>query len=97
MDYTSREGVLIPDGARRKLEFCSAPAFAPTNIPLKIKQELAQSALADPEFKQCDTEDLIRLAKERKNVHVSDRASAIDVLKGVFNPNGKVKFGASRQ
>ena len=96
MDYSSREGVLIPDGVRRKLNLCSA-ASAPTNIPLRIKKELAVHALADSEFKQISTEDLVELARSRKRVYVTDRASAIAALKGVFNPYGKVKFGSTRQ
>jgi len=96
MDYSSREGVLIPDGARRKLNLCSA-AFAPTEIPLRIRKELAPAALADSEFKAVPTEDLMHLARTRKRIYVIDRASAIAALKGVFNPYGKVKFGASRQ
>ena len=82
MDYSSREGVLIPDGVRRKLNLCSA-ASAPTNIPLRIKKELAVHALADSEFKQIDTFELMELARVRKHVFVTDRASAIAVLKGV--------------
>jgi len=96
MDYSSREGVLIPDGARRKLNLCSA-AFAPTEIPLRIRKELAPAALADAEFKAVPTEELMHLARTRKRIYVTDRASAIAALKGVFNPYGKVKFGSTRQ
>jgi hypothetical protein len=53
------------------------------NIPLRIKKSLAAGFLADSEFKQIDTFELMELARVRKHVFVADRASAIAVLKGV--------------
>src|SRR5208282_621110 len=97
-DYMTRGGQIMPAAARRKIEFCSpvpqvAPVAVPqisfeaavslTNIPLRIKQEFAAAMLADSEFKATPTEDLIYLAMRSKHVHVSDRASAIRVIKGL--------------
>jgi hypothetical protein len=76
---------------RPRIQLCSAPALT-TDIPLRIKKELAPHALADSEFKQVPTEDLLFLARDRKRVYVTDRASAIAVLKGVVN--GRFHKGA---
>ena len=75
-----RDPNLITEEAMR--HFCQPPT-ASTNIPLRIRPELAAPALADCEFKQVTTEDLLFLARDRKRVYVTDRASAIAVLKGV--------------
>ena len=69
---------------QNEIKFASAQPAA-TDIPLRIKTELAQHALADPEFKQFSTELLIKLARDRKRVYVTDRASAIAACKGVVN------------
>jgi len=81
-DYTTREGQLMPDAARRTTQFCGNVTERIADIPLRIKKELAPFALADAEFKQVPTEDLMALAR-RKHVYVTDRASAIAVLKGI--------------
>ena len=69
--------------ANRMPQFCGPIPTMPSSVPLRVKTCLAATLLADSEFKQVDTMDLIWLARERKRVHVSDRASAIAALKGV--------------
>lgn len=60
------------------------PAKVPAiDIPLRVKRELAPAMLALSVFKEIPTEDLIADAFRLKNVHTSDRASAIAVLKGI--------------
>jgi hypothetical protein len=54
------------------------------NIPLRVKKSLAAGFIADAEFKQADTNDLIQLARVRKHIYTTDRASAIAALKGVI-------------
>jgi hypothetical protein len=53
------------------------------NVPLRVKRSLAASFLVDSEFRAIETQELIRLVRTRKNIYVTDRASAIAVLKGL--------------
>ena len=69
---------------RTSIQFATASSPS-TDIPLRIKKELAVHALADPEFKQITTADLLFLARDRKRVYVVDRESAIAACKGVVN------------
>ena len=78
---------------KRTVRLCSAPALSP-NIPLRVKKELAGRFLMDSEFRQAATEDLLWLAKERKHVYVTDRASAIAALKG---DNDSANFTSRRR
>lgn len=66
--------------ARRYLSLCYKSSLS-SEVPLHIVSELEDLALADPEFKQRDTADLI--CEAQKRCYVVDRASAIAVLKGV--------------
>ena len=66
-------------------QFCGPIPTDFFNIPLRVKKRLAPSLLADSEFKQVPTEELIMLARSRKHVYVIDRASAIAALKGTSN------------
>ncbi len=75
-----RDPNLITEEAMR--HFCQPPA-ASTDIPLRVRRALAPAFLADSEFKQVPTEELLELARARKHVYVTDRASAIAVLKGM--------------
>ena len=84
-----RDPNLLP--APQAAKFCQP--ITDNDAPLRIRQELAEHALADPEFKQVPTEDLLYLARTRKRVYVTDRASAIAALKGVVNVGGKVGPG----
>jgi hypothetical protein len=86
MDYSTREGKLMPAAARRSVEFASAQKLV-GDIPLRAKTELVPLILADSEFKQIATEELMELARVRKHVYTVDRASAIAVLKGVVRHN----------
>ena len=63
------------------VDYCSMQSHV-TNIPLRIKKELAAEFLADSEFKQIETQELIGLARVRKRIYTEDRASAICLLKG---------------
>ena len=76
------KGHYIPVKAVQYPRFCIAPSTEGADIPLRIRKDLAPLALADAAFLALSTEDLIGLARKR-HVHVTDRASAIGVLKGV--------------
>ena len=52
------------------------------DVPLRVKSELVPALLADCEFRQVPTQELLELARLRKRIYVVDRASAIAVLKG---------------
>ena len=82
------KGHYIPSGAVRYPRFCTAPSNEGADIPLRIRKDLAALALADKDFLALSTEDLIDLAR-KKHVYVSDRASAIAVLKGQVIPVGE--------
>ena len=78
----TKQLALVPAESQRTPSFCSLPGVV-GDIPLRIKKALAPTFLADPEFKAVPTEDLIFLVRTRKHIHVSDRATAIAVLKGL--------------
>ena len=78
----TKQLALVPSEAQRTPSFCSLPEIV-GDIPLRLKRNIAPAFLADPEFKAVPTEDLIFLVRTRKHIHVSDRATAIAVLKGL--------------
>lgn len=66
--------------AKRYLSLCYNSSLS-SEVPLRIVSELEKLVLADPEFNQRETSDLI--CEAQKRCYVVDRASAIAVLKGV--------------
>ena len=84
-DVMTREGQVM-GGERRAAQFCqpvvTTVPVAEINIPLRLKGKYVEAAMEDIEFKFVPDEDLLHLARTRKNIYCIDRLTAIVVLKG---------------